>query len=100
HIGWKEVHDDVDSSEAQKSFASETLKQKQEHLQTIQQLKKTQDDYQIETVSFEEELEHLSSQLVDDENFEKKKVYDQRLLELKEKRNLFDKMKTSFEQEA
>lgn len=51
-------------------------------------------------MSFEEELEHLSSQLVDDENFEKKKVYDQRLLELKEKRNLFDKMKTSFEQEA
>ncbi|MEJ7427731.1 hypothetical protein, partial [Staphylococcus haemolyticus] len=69
-------------------------------LHTLQQLKKTQDDYQIETVSFEEELQHLNSQLVDDENFEKKKVYDQRLLELKEKRNLFDKMKASFEQET
>lgn len=51
-------------------------------------------------MSFEEELEHLSSQLVDDETSKRKKVYDQRLLELKEKRNLFDKMKTSFEQEA
>ncbi|PCF86023.1 ATP-binding protein [Staphylococcus intermedius] len=100
HIGWENCHDDVDSSEAQKSYASETLKQKQAHLHTLQQLKKTQDDYQIETVSFEEELQHLNSQLVDDENFEKKKVYDQRLLELKEKRNLFDKMKASFEQET
>lgn len=100
HIGWENCHDDVDSSEAQKSYASETLKQKQENLHTLQQLKKTQDDYQIETASFEEELEHLNSQLVDDENFKKKKVYEQRLLELKEKRNLFDKMKASFEQET
>ncbi|WP_240622397.1 AAA family ATPase, partial [Staphylococcus lutrae] len=59
NIGWEDIDETVDSSEIQKSYASETLKQKQAHMHSLEQLKKQQDDYQIENVTYEEELQQL-----------------------------------------
>ncbi len=97
NIGWQEMYENIDTSEAQKSYTSEVLRNKRDQSQLLHQLKSNIDENQIEHQSYENEIEQLEEQLVSDENFEKKKIYDHRLLELNEKRNLFSKMKEAFE---
>lgn len=99
NIGWDKVYEGLDTSEVQVSYTSHLLKEYDEQLLTIQRLKHTHDEYQIETKTYENEINDLENQLVSEEDFEKKQIHEKQLLELNEKRNLFTKMKETFEQE-
>lgn len=99
NIGWETVHEDVDTSDVQISYTTEVLKEQQNTIDTLQRLKDSVDDYEIETQSYNDELTELEAQLVTDEDFEQKQIHEKQLLELNEKRNLFTKMKESFERE-
>ncbi|QLK86977.1 AAA family ATPase [Staphylococcus sp. 17KM0847] len=99
NIGWDTVHLDIDTSEVQKTFTSDALKKKREYAQSMERYQAMQDEYSIERQSYEDELKDLKSKLVTDDTFEKKKIYEKRMLELNEKRQLFEKMKSSFEAE-
>ncbi|MCS4487155.1 AAA family ATPase [Staphylococcus americanisciuri] len=99
NIGWETVHDNVDASDAQKSYTSDVLKDKRENAQYMKQYHNLLDEHMIEHQAHETELEQLNARLVPNETFEQKKVYEKRLLELNEKRNLFVKMKEAFEVE-
>lgn len=97
NIGWDTVHHDVDSSEAMKSHVSDQIKTKQEQAAAIQQIERSIEDNKIEKDSNEDELNALEADIVPEETFEKKKQYNKRVFELREKNNLFQKMKESFD---
>lgn len=99
NIGWQEVYDDVDTSDVQKSYVSDALKDKRNHQYNFKQYEELLDEHVITHQSHENELAELQKELVPDETFEQKKVYENRSLELNEKRNLFVKMKEAFDNE-
>ncbi|AVQ33346.1 DNA repair protein Rad50 [Staphylococcus muscae] len=99
NIGWQEIHDDVDTSDVQKSYMSDTLKDKRDNTYQVKQYENMLDEHVISHQSHETELAQLQEELVPEETFEQKKVYEKRSLELNEKRNLFMKMKEAFEVE-
>ena len=97
NIGWKEFHPDVDVSESVKSYASHQIAEKNEQSSYITQLKRTLEEQEIEQANVQEEQEVVKNALVPDEVFEKKKQYNQQAFELKEKKNLYQKMKEAFD---
>ncbi|UEX90859.1 AAA family ATPase [Staphylococcus ratti] len=97
NIGWTAIHADVDTSEVQKSHLSEALKEKRDLSHSVQQLQQSYDSLTVDYQSSESEINELESQLVSEENFAKKKEYDKRALELREKKQLFTKMKEAFD---
>lgn len=97
NIGWKETHDNVDVSESIKSYASRQISDKNEQASYITQLKRTLEEQEIEQANIQEEQEDVKNALVPDEVFEKKKQYNQQSFELKEKKNLYQKMKDAFD---
>lgn len=99
NIGWQAIDSDIDTSDIRKSDLSDALKEKRDLNYAVQQLQQNYESMEVDQQSSQTELEELKSQLVSEENFAKKKEYDKRALELREKKNLFSKMKEAFETE-
>lgn len=99
NIGWQEVHHEVDSSEAMKSHVSNQIKHKQEQTAFIQQLERNIEENKIDKETNQAEMDALETDIVSDENYEKKKQYNNRVFELQEKNNLYQKMKEAFDKE-
>lgn len=99
NIGWEDVHEQVDSSEAMKSHVSEQLQHKQELTASLNQLDRNIEENRIEQDTNQDELTQLEQDIVPDETFEKKKQHQQQRFELEEKNNLFQKMKEAFDVE-
>ncbi|GEP80516.1 AAA family ATPase [Staphylococcus carnosus] len=97
NVGWKEMHDNVDVSESVKSYVSRQISDKNEQTSYITQLKRTLEEQKIEQANVQEEQEDVKNALVPDEVFEKKQQYNQQSFELKEKKNLYQKMKEAFD---
>ena len=91
NIGWEDVHEQVDSSEAMKSHVSEQLQRKQELTASLNQLDRNIEENRIEQDTNQDELNQLEQDIVPDETFEKKKQHQQQRFELEEKNNLFQK---------
>lgn len=99
NIGWQEDHDNIDTSESMKSFVSKQIAKKQDQASYMTQLERTLEEQQIEQANNEEEKQQVEDALVSDEVFEKKKEYNQKSIELNEKKNLYQKMKEAFDSE-
>lgn len=99
NIGWSAIHTDVETSDVQKSHLSDLLKEKRDLHYAVQQAQQNNESLKVDHQSAESEIESLQEQLVSEENFAKKKEYDKRALELREKKNLFTKMKEAFDTE-
>ncbi|RIM56434.1 DNA repair protein Rad50, partial [Staphylococcus arlettae] len=93
------IHTDVETSDVQKSHLSDLLKEKRDLHYAVQQAQQNNESLKVDHQSAESEIESLQEQLVSEENFAKKKEYDKRALELREKKNLFTKMKEAFDTE-
>ena len=99
HIGWQEIYHDVDSSEAMKSHVNEQIKVKQEQAAYIQRLERDIEENKIDNETNDGELDALEADIVPEETFEKKKQHSRQQFELKEKNNLYHKMKEAFDNE-
>lgn len=99
NIGWSAIHTDVETSDVQKSHLSDLLKEKRDLHYAVQQAQQNNESLKVDHQSAESEIGSLQEQLVSEENFAKKKEYDKRALELREKKNLFTKMKEAFDTE-
>ncbi|WP_210122885.1 MULTISPECIES: AAA family ATPase [unclassified Staphylococcus] len=99
NIGWQDVYHEVDSSEAMKSHVSDQIKNKQEQTAFIQQLERNIEENKIDKETNQTEMDALEKDIVSDENYEKKKQYNNRVFELQEKNNLYQKMKEAFDKE-
>ncbi|MDK9865665.1 MULTISPECIES: ATP-binding protein [Staphylococcus] len=99
NIGWHDVHHQVDSSEAMKSFVSNQIKNKQEQTAFVQQLERNIEENKIDQETNATEIDALEADIVPEENFEKKKQYNKQVFELQEKNNLYQKMKEAFDKD-
>lgn len=95
-IGWNDEYLDVDTSEAMKSHIAELNRIKEENQLEREQIKRTLNQQTIEQERYDQNIERLHNELVSDENYEQKKVYNQKALELGEKKSLYKKMEESF----
>ena len=64
-----------------------------------EQIKRAMNQQDIEQERYNHSIERLHNDLVSDENYEQKKVYNQKALELGEKRSLYQKMEDSFKKQ-
>src|SRR5699024_8930814 len=78
---------------------SKQIAKKQDQASYMTQLERTLEEQQIEQANNEEEKQQVEDALVSDEVFEKKKEYNQKSIELNEKKNLYQKMKEAFDSE-
>ncbi|WP_392449769.1 AAA family ATPase [Staphylococcus massiliensis] len=99
NIGWQDEHLDVDSSEGMKSYISDHTTKKEDQALYVQQLERNINENEIEQQSYDEEQTALEQHIVPEETFEKKKVHERQAFELKEKKNLYQKMKDAFDKE-
>lgn len=98
-IGWDEEYLSVDTSEAMKTHIAELNRIKDENIAEREQIKRAMNQQDIEQERYNHSIERLHNDLVSDENYEQKKVYNQRALELGEKRSLYQKMEDSFKKQ-
>lgn len=98
-IGWDEEYLSVDTSEAMKTHIAELNRIKDENIAEREQIKRAMNQQDIEQERYNYSIERLHNDLVSDENYEQKKVYNQRALELGEKRSLYQKMEDSFKKQ-
>ncbi|MBI5975787.1 ATP-binding protein [Staphylococcus canis] len=99
-VGWESLYDDVDTSEVQVSHVSRSLNVLKDQTSKYQRLKQKVEEYDIETNSYQKELNQLEERLVSEQDFEQKQVHEKQMLELNEKRQVFSNMKEMFEKEA
>ncbi|WP_323704459.1 ATP-binding protein [Mammaliicoccus sp. Dog046] len=95
-IGWNEEFLDVDTSEAMKTYIAEVNRTKDENVADREQIKRSLNQLEIERDRYNHNIDRLHNNLVSDENYEQKKVYNQKALELGEKKSLYKKMEESF----
>lgn len=98
-IGWEEEYLSVDTSEAMKTHIAELNRIKDENIAEREQIKRAMNQQDIEQERYNHSIERLHNDLVSDENYEQKKVYNQKALELGEKRSLYQKMEDSFKKQ-
>lgn len=98
-IGWDEEYLSVDTSEAMKTHIAELNRIKDENIAEREQIKRAMNQQDIEQERYNHSIERLHNDLVSDENYEQKKVYNQKALELGEKRSLYQKMEDSFKKQ-
>lgn len=97
NVGWNKYYEDVDTSDSMKSFVSDQVTKKNDQAAYITQLNRTLENQQIDQANAEEEKQAIEADLVPDDVFEKKKLYNQQTIELGEKKNLYQKMKEAFD---
>lgn len=95
-IGWNDEYLDVDTSEAMKTHIAEVNRIKEENVAEREQIKRSMNQLDIERERYNNNIDRLHNDLVSDENYEQKKVYNQKALELGEKKSLYKKMEESF----
>lgn len=95
-IGWNDEFLDVDTSEAMKTYIAEVNRMKDENVADREQIKRSLNQLEIERDRYNHNIDRLHKNLVSDENYEQKKVYNQKALELGEKKSLYKKMEESF----
>lgn len=98
-IGWNDEYLDVDTSEAMKTHIAEVNRVKEENVVEREQIKRTLNQLDIERDRYNNNVDRLHNDLVSDENYEQKKVYNQKALELGEKKSLYKKMEESFKKQ-
>ncbi len=95
-IGWNEEFLDVDTSDAMKTHIAEVNRIREENVAEREQIKRSLNQLSIEQERYTNNVDKLHNDLVSDENYEQKKVYNQKALELGEKKSLYKKMEESF----
>ncbi|MDT3993801.1 DNA repair protein Rad50, partial [Mammaliicoccus fleurettii] len=90
-IGWNDEYLDVDTSEAMKTHIAEVNRIKEENVAEREQIKRSMNQLDIERERYNNNIDRLHNDLVSDENYEQKKVYNQKALELGEKKSLYKK---------
>lgn len=95
-IGWNEEYLEVDTSEAMKTHIAELNRIYDENIAEREQIKRSMNQQDIEQERYNHNIEKLHNELVSDENYEQKKIYNQKALELGEKKSLYQKMEDSF----
>ncbi|MCD8797706.1 AAA family ATPase [Mammaliicoccus sciuri] len=95
-IGWNEEFLDVDTSDAMKTHIAEVNRIREENVAEREQIKRSLNQLSIEQERYSNNVDKLHNDLVSDENYEQKKVYNQKALELGEKKSLYKKMEESF----
>src|SRR5699024_3383516 len=82
-----------------KTHIAELNRIKDENIAEREQIKRAMNQQDIEQERYNHSIERLHNDLVSDENYEQKKVYNQKALELGEKRSLYQKMEDSFKKQ-